>query len=175
MTQVFVVFREVMGSGHLRGRNRTLGLLEFGLGRSHAPTKPARYEARRTEGPSCMTSEDISTQLQRISSELRRLEFIANASAITPDVLSEFRGAVDHARTTAWALQQQVRLGDEDIDAHMILVRERMRRAAELCEALINDLSSAEKSEGFALDQLYKAAKHLCNLCETRNLPRKLK
>ena len=109
-------------------------------------------------------SEEISSQLVRIAADLRRMEFIANASAIDPTILADFRSAVDHARLTAWAVQQRLRVPDDELDVYPTLVRERIRRVIELCEALIQDPSLTEtKAETPAKQLLYKAARRLCD------------
>ena len=112
-------------------------------------------------------SEEISSQLVRIAAELRKMEFIANASAIDPTILADFRSAVDHARLTAWAVQQRLRVPDDQLDVYPTLVRERIRRVIELCEALIQDPSLTEtKTETPAKQLLYKAARRLCDHLE---------
>jgi hypothetical protein len=116
---------------------------------------------------SAANREIISSQLVRIAAELREMELVANASAIDPAVLADFRSAVDHARSTAWAVQQGLVARDEQLDVFPILVRERVRRVIELCKALMQDLSSPQmKAEIGAKALLYNAAKRLCEHLE---------
>ena len=106
----------------------------------------------------------ISRQLVRIAAELRDLGLIAHASAIDPAILADFRSAVDHARSTAWAVQHSLLTQDDKLDVYPILVRERIRRVIELCEALIKDLASPQtKTDTAAMELLYKSAKRLCD------------
>jgi hypothetical protein len=108
--------------------------------------------------------EIISRQLVRIAAELRDLALFSNASAIDPAILADFRSAVDHARSTAWAVQHCVQTHDENLDVYPILVRERMRRVIELCEALTSDLASPQiKANVVVTDLLYKATRSLCD------------
>lgn len=104
----------------------------------------------------------MSRQLVRIAAELRDLGLFANASAIDPSVLADFRSAVDHARSTAWAVQHCLQAHDENAHVYPILVRERMRRVVELCEALMKDLKFPQTQvDAQAKEQLQKAAKRL--------------
>jgi hypothetical protein len=120
---------------------------------------------------SATTREIISSQLVRIAAELREIELVANASAIDPVILADFRSAVDHARSTAWAVQQRLLKRDEGLDVYPILVRERVRRVIELCKALTQDLSSPQtKSDIAAKELLYAAAKRMCDDLEHSGL-----
>ena len=105
----------------------------------------------------------ISRQLVRLAAELRDLTLFANASAIDPVVLAEFRSAVDHARSTAWAVQHCLQANDGTL-VYPVLVRERIRRVVELCENLTKDLQSPQtKADAAAKELLYKAASRLCD------------
>jgi len=116
---------------------------------------------------SATSQEIISCQLVRIAAELRKLELIANASAIDPTILADFRSAVDHARSTAWAVQHCLMMRADALDVYPLLVRERIRRVIELCEALLQDVSSPQtKSETAANELLYRTARRLCNRLE---------
>lgn len=113
--------------------------------------------------------EIICCQLVRIGAELREMELVANASAIDPTILADFRSAVDHARLTAWAVQQHLQVHDDVLDVFPTLARERIRRVIELCNALIqDDLASPQKKkqEFAATELLYQAARRLCDHLE---------
>ena len=104
----------------------------------------------------------MSRQLVRIAAELRDLGLFANASAIDPEILADFRSAVDHARSTAWAVQHCLQAHEENGEVYPILVRERMRRVMELCDALMKDLKFPQtKVDREAREQLSKAIKRL--------------
>jgi hypothetical protein len=120
---------------------------------------------------SATSREIISSQLVRIAAELREMELIANASTIDPGILADFRSAVDHARSTAWAVQQRLLNRNEGLDVYPILVRERVRRVIELCKVLTQDLLSPQtKADLAARDLLYAAAKRLCDQLEHSGL-----
>jgi hypothetical protein len=111
---------------------------------------------------SAASQELMSRQLVRIAAELRDLGLFANASAIDPAILADFRSAVDHARSTAWAVQHCLQAHEENLQVYPILVRERIRRVVELCDALMKDLKFPQtKVDPEAREVLSKAAKRL--------------
>jgi|SRR5258706_8329976 len=73
-----------------------------------------------------------------------------------PRVLSDFRGAVDSIRQTAWAVQQWSELQQQHRDPYSvlgILQEERVRRAAQIARDLTLDLESQDlglETEGLA-------------------------
>jgi hypothetical protein len=106
--------------------------------------------------------EIMSRQLVRIAGELRDLGLFANASAIDPEILADFRSAVDHARSTAWAVQHCIQAHEENGQVYPILVRERVRRVVELCDALIKDLKFPQTNvDPETKKQLHNALKRL--------------
>jgi len=98
--------------------------------------------------------EIISSQLVRISAELREIELVANASVVDPAILADFRSAVDHARSIAWAVQQRLQTRQEGPDVFPILVKERIRRVIELGNVLTQDLSSPQAKQDWATREL---------------------
>ena len=111
---------------------------------------------------SATSQEIMSRQLVRIAAELRELGLFANASTIDPQILADFRSAVDHARSTAWAVQHCLQVHDENAEVYPILVRERIRRVVELCDALIKDLQFPHTRAGTEdREVLQKAVKRL--------------
>jgi PHP family Zn ribbon phosphoesterase len=117
-----------------------------------------------------ISRELISSQLVRIGAELREMRLVANLSAIDPNILADFRSAVDHARSTAWAVQQCLVTHNDESGVHEILVRERIRRVMELCQILTQSLSAPhDKTEPAATALLYDAAKSLCDFLEKKS------
>jgi hypothetical protein len=113
---------------------------------------------------SATSQEIISRQLVRIAAELRDLGLFANASSIDPAILADFRSAVDHARSTAWAVQHCLQAHDENAEVYPILVRERIRRVVELCDALTKDIRFPQtKASAADREALYKALRRLCD------------
>ncbi|MBI4467174.1 MAG: hypothetical protein HY656_07100 [Acidobacteria bacterium] len=109
--------------------------------------------------------DDLSTRLQKISTELRELEQSMKSGDIEPRVLREFRDAVDHVRQTAWAVQQWLELQAKRGDVYSVLsllTLERIRRATQLSTDLSIDLDAAEVSfETEGLEKLWGAVRGL--------------
>jgi hypothetical protein len=107
----------------------------------------------------------VSERLTAATDELQKLEELVLSGDCSPRVLSEFRGAVDSMRQTAWAVQQWIELQRENRDPYTVLgllSEERVRRATQLSRDLRIDLESLELSvETEGLDNLFKATKGL--------------
>jgi hypothetical protein len=89
----------------------------------------------------------VNFQLRKTSAELFRLEQEIRSGGIDPRILTDFRDAVDHVRKTAWAVQewQERQLQDHDPTTVLpLLTTERIRRAAQLIDAIAADLASQE-------------------------------
>lgn len=113
------------------------------------------------------TKEEISAHLQKLGSDLRRLELILTAGQTDPRILRDFRQAVDHARTTAWAVQQMIDHGtesDDGLDLLPLLVAERIRRTTELSKELLSDLSRPGAGPGPGVERLFSAVRDLDEL-----------
>jgi hypothetical protein len=107
----------------------------------------------------------VSERLKAATDELQKLEDLVVSGDCSPRVLSEFRGAVDSIRQTAWAVQQWTELQSQNRDPYTVLgllSEERVRRATQLARDLKIDLESLElgmETEG--LDKLFQATKGL--------------
>jgi len=91
----------------------------------------------------------VSIRLQASTDELLELEQRIQPSDIDSSMLRDFRGAVDHIRTTVWAVQQWIELRDRGSDLYPtlpVLARERVRRTTQLSKDLDLDLQTAEIS-----------------------------
>ena len=92
-------------------------------------------------------ARSISQRLQAATDELQKLEKLVVSGDCAPRVLSDFRGAVDGMRQTAWAVQQWSVLQEEHRDPYSvlgILQEERVRRAAQISRDLTLDLESMD-------------------------------
>jgi hypothetical protein len=102
------------------------------------------------------SSLSLSERLQAATEELQELEKLVVSGDSSPRVLSDFRGAVDSIRQTAWAVQQWIELRKQDRDPYTvlgILSEERVRRATQIARDLTIDLESLEvgwETEGLA-------------------------
>jgi hypothetical protein len=103
----------------------------------------------------------VSVRLQASTDELRELEQLIQPSDIDSSMLRDFRGAVDHIRTTVWAVQQWIELRERGSDPYPtlpVLARESVRRATQLSKDLDLDLQTAEVSiETEGLGDLFQA------------------
>lgn len=89
----------------------------------------------------------VNFQLRKTCSDLVKLEYEIRSGAIDADVLREFRDAVDNVRKTAWAVQEWQERQLREQDPHTLLpllVAERIRRATQLCNAIIADAAAHE-------------------------------
>ena len=125
--------------------------------------KPAPAPAHAAIDP--LPSGDISGRLHRLSTEIRDLEEAMKSGDVDPRVLRQFRDSVDHARFTAFAVQEWIEKQAQNEDVYSVmplLTRERMRRARQICEELALDIEASEiepATEG--LEVLYKAVERL--------------
>jgi hypothetical protein len=103
----------------------------------------------------------VSVRLQASTDELLELEQLIQPSDIDSSMLRDFRGAVDHIRTTVWAVQQWIELRERGSDPYPtlpVLARERVRRTTQLSKDLDLDLQTAEISiETEGLEDLFQA------------------
>jgi len=116
-------------------------------------------------GSSAGRERTISERLKAATDELQELERLVVSGNCSPRVLSEFRGAVDSIRQTAWAVQQWTELQSQNRDPYSVLgllAEERVRRATQLSRDLRIDLESMELSmETEGLDKLFQATEAL--------------
>ena len=103
----------------------------------------------------------VNFQLRKTSNELFLLEQAIRTGGIDHRILTDFRDAVDHVRKTAWAVQEWQERQIKHHDPHTVLpllTTERIRRAAQLAEAIVSDLTTNEVNrETPGIDRLYEA------------------
>ena len=80
--------------------------------------------------------------------ELHELEELVKSGDLDSRVLSEFREAVDHVRSTTWAVQKWIGLSDESggdpFTVLPIMSAERVKRAIQISTDLSLDLQTIE-------------------------------
>jgi len=114
----------------------------------------------------------VRSRLEKAISELQGVHklLLSSNSDVDPDVLADFRDALNRVRNTAWAAQQYVVRKETDQDSASVLsllAGERIRTAHQLCQALVDDLTGTDiKFQRGSLVQL-------CEITET--LTKKLK
>src|SRR5713226_9071851 len=104
-----------------------------------------------TSGVGHSGTRSVSERLKAATDELQKLEQLVVSGDCAPRVLSEFRGAVDSIRQTAWAVQQWTELQQQHRDPYTvlgILSEERVRRAAQIAKDLTLDLESQDLGLG---------------------------
>ncbi len=116
--------------------------------------------------PDVLPSEELSTRLVKVSTELRELEqALKSAGTVDARVLREFRESVDFVRQTAWAVQQWLELQAKHADAYQVLsllTQERIRRATQLSRDIAIDLDATEISfETEGIQGLFEAVRAL--------------
>ncbi len=112
-------------------------------------------------------SSEFSDAIASAASELRKLEdqVTSNEDGLDPRLLSEFRSAVDHARSTTAAIQQWVDLQEQDRDPFPVLTAiesSRIRLTSAFMRELVMDIDANTLhlgSEG--VKELYEAARQL--------------
>lgn len=90
----------------------------------------------------------ISGRLEAATAELHQLEQLVKSGDLDSRVLSEFRDAVDHIRSTTWAVQKWVGLSNESggdpFSVLPVLSAERVKRATQICGDLSLDLQTVD-------------------------------
>jgi hypothetical protein len=107
----------------------------------------------------------LAFRLRKATADLHSLDQEIKAGNVDPSVLREFRDSVDYVRTTAWAVQEwQERQAQRRDTATVLplLVMERVRRATQLCSAVVNDLKESKiAAETAGIEDLLRATEKL--------------
>src|SRR6266849_2924295 len=110
----------------------------------------------------------VNFQLKKTSAELLQLEHAIRSGGIDERILTDFRDAVDHVRKTAWAMQewQERQITRHDPQTLLpLLISERIRRAAQLGNSIVSDLTNHEVTrETPGVDQLFDAVQRMQQL-----------
>ena len=117
-----------------------------------------------------MTSESTGgssapSSLKQAIVELQRLHEVLLSSDLDPQILADFRDALNRVRNTAWAAQQYVVFKETEQDSGSVLsllVGERIRVTYQLCQAISDDLKRTDiEFQTGSLVQLYEVTKAL--------------
>jgi len=110
----------------------------------------------------------VNFQLKKTSSELFHLEHTIRTGGVDQRILMDFRDAVDHVRKTAWAVQewQERQITHHDPNTVLpLLTSERIRRAAQLGNAIVSDLTTHEVTRDTpGVDKLFDAVQRMHQL-----------
>jgi hypothetical protein len=88
--------------------------------------------------------DQISSQISRITAELRRMEDLLKFGMVDRRVLSEFRSAIDRVRTTGWQVERWLDHDERGLD--VLLTEERIRLVTRMATQLASEPSLAAKS-----------------------------
>lgn len=121
---------------------------------------PAKAATERRVG-----DPNVRAHLEKGIVELLGLHKLLLSNDVDPDVLADFRAALNRVRTAAWAAEQYVIRKEIDQDSTSVLsflAGERIRTAYQLCQALADDLrkTGVEFQKG-SLVELYAVTKNL--------------
>ena len=112
----------------------------------------------------------VNFQLKKTSAELLHLEHAIRTGGIDQRILMDFRDAVDHVRKTAWAVQewQERQITHHDPQTLLpLLTSERIRRAAQLGNAIVSDLMTQEVTRDTpGVDKLFDAVQRMHRLLD---------
>lgn len=89
----------------------------------------------------------VRRRLQGASQELIEIGELLKSVEVDPLVLREFRGALSHVRTTAWAVQRWLEIHDQRDDPFPVLNYinvERLRLATDACRTLASDIDALD-------------------------------
>jgi hypothetical protein len=85
----------------------------------------------------------ISSQISRITAELKRMEDLLRFGMVDRRVLGEFRQAIDCVRTTGWQVERW--LDGDERGVSVLLTEERIRVATKLATQLAAEAPLSDK------------------------------
>lgn len=85
----------------------------------------------------------VSNQISRITTELKRMEDLLSFGMVDRRVLTEFRAAIDRVRTTGWQVERWLDGDERGLSA--LLTEERIRIATRLSTQLACEPTLSEK------------------------------
>ena len=104
-------------------------------------------------------------RLKKACAELVNLEYDMRSGPVDPDILREFRDAVDNVRKTAWAIQEWQERQSRQQDPGTVLsllTAERIRRATQLCDSITGDSAAHEIGrETVGIDEFFQAVERV--------------
>jgi hypothetical protein len=104
-------------------------------------------------------------RLKKACAELVNLEYDMRSGPVDPNILREFRDAVDNVRKTAWAIQEWQERQSRQQDPKTVLpllTAERIRRATQLCDSITADSAAHEIArETVGIDEFFEAVERV--------------
>ncbi len=112
----------------------------------------------------------VSSRLQKAITELQGLQNVLLSGDLDPQVLVDFRDAVNRVRNSAWAAEQYVARKESDRGSTSVLsflAGERIRVAYQLCRNISDDLTRTDiEFQAGSLVQLHEVMKSLTEQLE---------
>jgi hypothetical protein len=105
------------------------------------------HQAPHAGTPPSTGNPNVRSHLEKGISELQGLQTLLLSNEVDPDVLADFRDALNRIRNTAWAAQQYIvrkETNQESTSLLSLLAGERIRAAFQLCQALSDDLKRTD-------------------------------
>ncbi len=108
----------------------------------------ATVESLQAAAPPALRKPDaafIAAQMAKAADNLRDIEDLLLCTDVDPSVLQDFREALGHVRTTAWAVQRYLETKarqDDTVPVLTYLNQERVRVATQLCRNLTADVTA---------------------------------
>jgi hypothetical protein len=111
-------------------------------------------------------TQPLTARLEAATGELQQLEALVKSGELDARVLSEFRNAVDHIRSTTWAVQKWLGLNEESggdpFSVLPVMSAERVKRATQIANDLSLDLQTVDVGiETPGITQLFDAIDNL--------------
>jgi hypothetical protein len=97
----------------------------------------ARMSPQILEEANQVFQSQVSSQIARVTAELKRMEDLLHFGMVDRRVLSEFRHAVDRIRTTGWQVERW--LDRDERGLHILLTEERVRMVTRLATQLAGE------------------------------------
>jgi hypothetical protein len=112
----------------------------------------------------------VSSRLKQAITELQGIQNVLLSGDLDPQVLVDFRDAVNRVRNSAWAAEQYVARKESDRGSTSVLsflVGERIRVAYQLCRNISDDLKRTDiECQAGSLVRLHEAMKALTEQLE---------
>lgn len=116
--------------------------------------------------------EKVAERVGRAVLELRALQEPLLAGEVDPQILTDFRDALNRVRNTAWAAQQSAAaplLEQGTATVASFLASERIRAAYQLCRSIEDDICRKDIDfQKGSLIEFYAVVKHLVDELEHR-------
>jgi hypothetical protein len=138
-------------------------------GRKETPARKVRKEQRVSALPTqqgvakaetrVRTDSTVPSRLEKAITELQGINELLLSGDLDPQILADFRDALNRVRTAAWAAQQYVARKEIEQDSTSVLsflAGERIRAVYHLCQSISEDLKRTDiEVPAGSLIQLY--------------------